>query len=222
MKALLLLAFAFSLNAQATELYFGFGASAAAPAGPFVGAIKQAKLDRREGGETVEINFWYPLRVSNIRLSVVSKSGNGAVLVREFRANMVGPNDNGYTSIPPLYLFENLGAGNPVNFQGFDLLANQHFVSFKQNLQIQNITLQLEGFRDDDSALLLQISSPQSVTNKEIDIARPPLNPPSDPDRGCINSPCSPGPGDEDGLLCNYPVPPEMQCNPDPFGRGRQ
>lgn len=195
-------------SAGATEVLFGFGKSAKAPAGAYVGdfdGVGQA-IARETGGENVFISFVHAVTVTSIRLTAYSDSGEGAVLLRNVTASTkwgtTGP------AVPSLFDFPQLVSGNPVNYQGLDMLGDQQFVENSQFTgKFWDFTFIYEGFRDDDSGLVIQINTIEPVTNADIGVDRDsPNNPPLPPGPGPDPAPTCVG-GLSEGAYCEADGP---------------
>ncbi|MGZ3651742.1 MAG: hypothetical protein ACXVB9_18845 [Bdellovibrionota bacterium] len=209
MKSMMLALILAAPAAQATEINFGYGLAAREIPAPYVGSFRgnADKISRVLGGENVVIEFVNPVKISRIRLSAV---GSGAVLIRGVWAQVDG---RAGLKLPKLFDFYQRGNGTPENHGGLDLLAGGEFVEQIGNAMVQNLTVQMEGFRSDDSGLVISLTSVPNVTNADVSDYRPDIDP--NPFRGpgsCIDAPCLPGPGDEDGSLCTYPVAPQDRC----------
>lgn len=195
-------------TAQATESRIGIGPSVPDIAG--LARVGTAGVDRPTGGERILIKFTVPQTISNFKITAYSSSRQGSVLLHGMTASLQA---NGTTRSVPL---------DPVKGK----LADGQSVEIKPQQLISALELQAEGYSHNDASLLLEMTAVE-VGTLDGTVERihhsppPPRRVPNGCEngeyggicRGCINAPCLPGPGDEGGIACNYPVPDSMRCH---------
>lgn len=123
---------------------------------------------RAAGGERFIVKFANAKMISSIKLSAYSNARNGRVLIRNAVANQ------GKTKIAleGLYQFGKASAGNPTNTGGKNMLTDSSFVEVLPAQAFTQIEITMEGYTNDDSSLLIQIVSTETLPLDDFLITR--------------------------------------------------
>lgn len=163
-----LFAFAFQSYASATTtLSVAYGASV--PNDPTGQTYVQTPgPSRTGGGEHFVLQLSSGKNVTSIKLSGFSTSRNGKSLVRSVTAI------SGATkiSLPNLSQFSKITAGNPQNYNGLVMLVDGSYVEATPNQVLSQIDFTVEGFSNNDSSLLIQITFADGLAEEEFIFSR--------------------------------------------------
>lgn len=115
---------------------------------------------RGEGGEHFVLRLSSAQMVTGIKISGFSASRQGKALIR----NAVAFNGTTQTVLEGLTKFAKVTMGKPTNHNGLVMVADGQFVEVAPNAVMSKIDLTVEGFANNDSSLLLQVTFANSIT----------------------------------------------------------
>lgn len=157
----------FSAQSTAAQLNVAFGSSVPAdPSGQTY--ILASGPSRANGGERFVVKFNAPKTITEIKLISYSASRTGKNLIRGAKA-LQGAT---VVNLDGLFQFSKVTAGNPTNYQNLVLLPDTTWVAIAPNQAYAQIEITVEGFTNNDSSLLLQITSNENVALQEFLVTR--------------------------------------------------
>lgn len=123
---------------------------------------------RANGGEHFVLKFGTAKTITNIKISSFSASGLGKNLIR----SVSGVNGKKSSSLPELFQFKSVTIGNPVDYKGLALLPNGSFVEASPNQSFNSLDVNIEGFANDDTSFLLQVSTAEDLAIEQFLLTR--------------------------------------------------
>jgi hypothetical protein len=160
-----------SAHADTNQLSVGFGASVPKDGG--TSAVEHTGPSRANGGERFTISFRGYKNISNIRLTGFSPSHTGGALIRSAIALWMDAQGHRLQmNMPALSSFGQVTSGNPQNYQNMVMLRDGNFVETDPNGAFYEIQLIVEGFANNDSGMLLQITSADGLPMNDFIIHR--------------------------------------------------
>lgn len=156
-----------SLTAQAGQLNIGIGTSIPADVSGQTLTMK-AGPSRSGGGEHIVLNFARPKSITEIKLTGYSLGKSGKVLIH--RVTAFGGSSK--VALEELSVFAKVKNGNPTNHKNLVMLTDQTFVSTLPAQAFTQIDLVAEGYSNNDSSLLVQITSTDDFPAEEFSVSR--------------------------------------------------
>ncbi len=123
---------------------------------------------RATGGEHFVVKFNGPKMISEIKLSGFSTGKAGKTLIHSAK----GVTGATTVSLDGLFQFAKVTNGNPVNFQNLVMLPDATFVQILPNQPFTQLDIVVEGFTNNDSSILLQITSSDGFALQEFLVSR--------------------------------------------------
>lgn len=123
---------------------------------------------RSGGGEHFILKLGAPKTVTEIKITTYSASRNGKNLIRAVN----GLNGATPIAIPELSQFSKVTAGNPTNYNGLVMIADGSYVQANPNQAFTGLDFTVEGFSNDDTSLVFQISFAEELTEQQFIMTR--------------------------------------------------
>lgn len=164
---LVLIAMFASLTAQAGQLNIALGTSVPADVSGQTLTMK-AGPSRASGGEHIVVNFARPKNITEIKLTGYSAGKAGKVLIHRVTAL----SGSAKVSLEALSQFAKVTNGNPQNYKNLVMLTDTAFVSTAPSQAFTQIDLVTEGFTNNDSSILVQITSSDEFPVEEFSVSR--------------------------------------------------
>lgn len=112
--------------------------------------VAKSGISRNAGGERIVFQFRNSQNIERIRLTGFSASRAGRVLVREVKTPL--------GSVPSLSVFKQVTAGNPENYKDLVRLSDSQYVETVFGQPVKRVEIVVEGFSDNDAALLVNLT----------------------------------------------------------------
>lgn len=158
-----------SFSALATTTHLNVAIGTSVPADPTTTTYNFTNVPSRSGGgEKFTLKFASAKNITSIKLSGFSAGRAGKVLVR----NVTGISGAATTTIPALYQFKNMTAGNAQNYKDLVMLVDASYVEATPNQVYSQIEFLFEGYTNDDASLLVQITSTDSLSEDQFMFTR--------------------------------------------------
>jgi hypothetical protein len=123
---------------------------------------------RSSGGERFLVKFAGAKTITAIKISAFSTARNGKALIH----NATGTNGTKKVALEGLYKFGAQALGNPTNYNGKNMLTDSSSVEISPNQAFTQIEITVEGFSNDDSSVLLQITSDGELAVEDFLVTR--------------------------------------------------
>jgi hypothetical protein len=158
-------------HAESSELSVGFGTGV--PKDGSTSTVEKSGPSRVAGGERFTITFRNYKTVSRIRLTGFSASKKGKILIHS-ALGFVTYDDGkkSQTNFEGLSQFAQATNGNPDNYQNNVMLEDGHYVEVTPNAPFNQIQIVVEGFTNNDAAMLLQMEATESLSLQDFVIHR--------------------------------------------------
>lgn len=158
---------AHTAHSQAAQLNIAFGASVPVDA---TGQTLVAKSGptRSSGGEHLVIKFNGPKNISEIKLTGYSTGKAGKTLIH----SATGILGAAKVSMEGLFQFAKVTAGNPQNYKNLVMLTDTAFVSVNPQQTFTQIDIVVEGYSNNDSSLLLQVTTNEALSIQDFIVTR--------------------------------------------------
>lgn len=140
--------------------------------------LDPAHPNRTTPGELITVEFKSLKDVKEVRLTAYSKAGDGSVLIRKVSASILDashtPAQVTSVDLPELYDASVARSGNFSRYEktGNVMLKAYNHISMDLNQTAQKLAFQVEGFKNNDTTLLIEVFSPNGFQYYDFTIHR--------------------------------------------------